>query len=274
MYFYNTPLCSLTLSKTDSITGKPIANVTFTVKYASGELIGRYTTGKDGTVTVTGLLPGSTVVVTEYKVPDTHVLNTTPQTITLKSGSNTVTSGAVSGGTGTTTPGSNTGTGGGNNLDFENDPKMVLTIKKYIKGTNYEPLKGVCFKVVDGFGKPIGTNNGVYYTSSTGEIVLEDLEPGTTVTAREIATVEGFLLDGEPQTITIQASKKPQELIFWNERAGSLVIQKKSSLDGSPLAGVQFQLTYADGSYVDYDNGHLSSKGLYQTRRTRPRPCR
>ncbi len=265
LYFYNTPLCSLTLSKTDSITGKPIANVTFTVKYASGELIGRYTTGKDGTVTVTGLLPGSTVVVTEYKVPDTHVLNTTPQTITLKSGSNTVTSGAVSGGTGTTTPGSNTGTGGGNNLDFENDPKMVLTIKKYIKGTNYEPLKGVCFKVVDGFGKPIGTNNGVYYTSSTGEIVLEDLEPGTTVTAREIATVEGFLLDGEPQTITIQASKKPQELIFWNERAGSLVIQKKSSLDGSPLAGVQFQLTYADGSYVDYDNGHLSSKGLYQT---------
>ncbi len=54
-------------------------------------------------------------------------------------------------------------------------------------------------------------------------------------------------------------------MIFWNERAGSLVIQKKSSLDGSPLAGVQFLLTYADGSYVDYDNGHMSSKGLYET---------
>ena len=93
---------------------------------------------------------------------------------------------------------------------------MVLTIKKYIKGTDHEPLKGVCFKVVDGYGKPIGTNNGVYYTSSAGEIVLNDLEPGTTVTAREISTVEGFMLDGEPQTITIQASKKPQEMIFWN----------------------------------------------------------
>ena len=116
LYFYNTPLCSLMLSKVDSVTGKPIPNTTFTVKYASGEMIGRYTTGKDGTVTVSGLLPGSTVVVTEYKVPDTHVLNTTPQTITLKSGANTVTSG----GTGTN-PGS-TGTGGGNNLDFENDP--------------------------------------------------------------------------------------------------------------------------------------------------------
>lgn len=24
-------------------------------------------------------------------------------------------------------------------------------------------------------------------------------------------------------------------------------------------------MTYADGSYVDYDNGHMSSKGLYET---------
>ena len=254
LYFYNTPLCSLTLSKVDSVTGKPIPNTTFTVKYANGELIGRYTTGKDGTVTVSGLLPGSTVVVTEYKVPDTHVLNTTPQTITLKSGTNTVTSGAVSG-----------GTGGGNDLDFEDDPKMTLTIRKYIKGTNREPLAGVCFKVTEGSGTPVGPGDGTYYTNSTGEIVIEGLEPGITVTAREISTVEGFVLDGEPKTIKIKAGAQAPELIFWNERAGSLVIQKKSSLDGSPLAGVQFQLTYADGSYVDADNGHMSSKGLYET---------
>ena len=263
LYFYNTPLCSLTLTKLDSLTSKPVPNVTFSVKDGNGNLIGRYTTGKDGTVTVTGLLPGSTVVVSEYKVPDNYVLDTTPQTITLKSGTNSVTSGVVSGGT--TNPG--TGSGSGNDLTFENDPKMILTIHKYIKGTDFEPLKGVCFKIVDGYGKPIGINNGLHYTNSAGEIVLEDLEPGTTVTAREISTVEGFILDGEPQTITIQASKKPQEMIFWNERAGALVIQKKSSSDGSPLAGVQFQLTYADGSYVDYDNGHMSSKGLYETDR-------
>ena len=66
-------------------------------------------------------------------------------------------------------------------------------------------------------------------------------------------------------TTTVEPGRTPDELIFWNERAGSLVIQKKNSLDGSPLAGVQFQLTYADGSYVDYDNGHMSSKGLYET---------
>ena len=261
LYFYNTPLCHLTLSKVDSVTGKPIPNTTFTVKYASGELIGRYTTGKDGTVTVSGLLPGSTVVVSEYKVPDTHVLNTTPQTITLKSGANTVTSG----GTGTvTTPGGNTG-GNGNNLDFENDPKMTLTIRKYIKGTNREPLAGVCFKVTEGSGTPVGPGDGTYYTNSAGEIVIEGLEPGTTVTAREVSVPEGFVLDGEPKTIKIKAGKEAPELIFWNERAGTLVIRKLDKITKKPLSNVQFELTYADGRYVDADNGHLSSKGLFQT---------
>jgi len=161
---------------------------------------------------------GSTVVLTEYKVPSTHVLNTTPQTITLKSGANTVTSG----GTGAVTP----GTGGGNGLDFENDPKMTLTIRKYIKGTNREPLAGVCFKVTEGSGAPVGPGDGLYYTSSTGKIVVEGLEPGTTVTVREVSTVERYVLDGEPKTIKIKAGEQAPELIFWNEKAGSLVIQK------------------------------------------------
>ena len=32
-----------------------------------------------------------------------------------------------------------------------------------------------------------------------------------------------------------------------------------------PLTGVEFELTYANGGYVDADNGHLSSKGIYTT---------
>jgi hypothetical protein len=32
-----------------------------------------------------------------------------------------------------------------------------------------------------------------------------------------------------------------------------------------PLAGVQFKITYADGSYVDAEGGKLSSNGLYTT---------
>ena len=245
LYFYNTPLCTLTLSKMDSITGKPIPNTIFTLKYASGELIGRYTTGKDGTVTVSGLLPGSTVVAVEHWVPDTHVLNTTPQTITLKSGSNTVTSG----GTGNT-PG---GTGGGNDLNFENDPKMTLTIRKYIKGTDREPLAGVCFKVTTGDGAAVGPGDGTYYTNPAGEIVIEGLEPGTTVTAREIATVEGFVLDGEPKTVRIKAGKEAPELIFWNERIGNFeLIKVVEGNESKRIPNVTFEIRRtSDGRLVD-----------------------
>ena len=253
LYFYNNPLCSLTVSKVDSTSGKPVPNTQFAVKYASGESVGTYTTGKDGTVTVSGLLPNSTVIVTETKVPDTHVLDTTPHVVTLKTGKNTITSGVTA-----------TGGNSGNDLTVENDPKMTLTIRKYIKGTNREPLAGVCFKVTEGSGAPVGSGDGAFYTNSAGEIVIEGLEPGITVTAREISTVDGFALDGEPKSVTIKAGSKAPELIFWNERVGTLVIQKKSTT-GELLSGAEFLLTYADGRYVDAANGHLSSNGLYTT---------
>ena len=50
---------------------------------------------------------------------------------------------------------------------------MTLTIRKYIKGTNREPLAGVCFKVTEGSGTPVGSGDGTYYTNSAGEIVIE-----------------------------------------------------------------------------------------------------
>ncbi len=259
--FLNDPLCSLTLTKLDSVTGKPVPGTVFAVKDGNGNLLGSYTTGKDGAVTVTGLVPGSTVVVSETKVPYGYVLNTTPQTIIVKNGSNTVSSGGTTGGN----TGGSTNTGNGNDLTFENDPTVNLTIHKYIEGTANEPLAGVAFKVVDGSGAPVGPGDGTFYTNAAGEIVIEGLEPGTVITAREIKTVDGFVLDGTPKSVKITAGPQAPELTFWNKRAGTLVIQKKDSVTGALISGAQFQLTYANGGYVDNDNGHLSSNGLYTT---------
>ena len=255
--FLNEPLCSLTLTKLDSVTGKPVPGTEFTVKDGDGNVLGRYVTGKDGTVVVTGLVPGSTVVVTESRVPSGYVLDTTPKTIIVKNGSNSVSSGGSSGGSGNSS-------GNGNDLTFENDPKMTLTIHKYIEGTANEPLAGVAFKIVDGSGKPLNPNGGIYYTNNAGEIILEDLEPGTTITAQEVKTIDGYVLDGQPQSIKIEAGKA-QSLTFWNKKAGSLIIRKLDKETGKPLAGVEFELVYAEGGYVDTDNGHLSSNGLYTT---------
>ena len=130
--------------------------------------------------------------------------------------------------------------------------------------TGHEPLSGVCFKVVDGSGAAVGPDDGCYYTDKAGEIVLTGIEPGTVVIAREVKTVEGFVLDGTPQDIKIEAGHV-QQLTFWNKRAGTLVIQKKDKVSGAAIAGAEFQLTYASGGFVDNDNGRLSSNGIYTT---------
>mgnify|MGYP002509017079 FL=1 len=48
----------------------------------------------------------------------------------------------------------------------------------------------MAFKITDGSGAPVGPGDGVFYTNAAGEIVVENLEPGTTITAREIKTVD------------------------------------------------------------------------------------
>jgi uncharacterized surface anchored protein len=265
LYFYNDPLCNLTLTKRDSVTGKPVPNTEFTVRDGNGGLIGRYTTGKDGTVTVTGLVPGSTVVVTETKVPQGYVLNPTPQTIILKNGTgNSVVSGGSTGNTDGSTGNTGAGGSGGNNLDFENDPTTTLTIQKFVEGTDNQPMKGVEFLVTDSSGAVVGPNNGYYYTDKDGRITISNLEPGTTITARETKTLAGFVLDSTPQSIKIKVGEG-QTMTFWNKKAGGLVITKLDAVSKEPLAGVRFKLTYSDGTNVDQDGGKVSTNGIYVT---------
>ena len=149
-------------------------------------------------------------------------------------------------------------------LTFYNTPSTTLMIQKFIEGTDHEPLEGVRFLVTDSSGAAVGRSNGEYVTDEKGRIVITDLEPGTTVTAREVKTVEGYVLDGTPKSILIKEGEV-QTLSFWNKKQGTIVIQKRDSVSGKPLAGVEFKITYADGSFVDDANGHLSSKGLYTT---------
>ena len=234
--FFDKPLCNLTILKRDALTKKPLAKAEFIVKDSEGKPIGtdngRFVTGSDGTVTVTGLTPNSTIIVSEDKAPIGYIKDETPKTIVVKSG----------------VP---------NSLTFDNEPATTLVIHKYIEGTENEPLAGVAFKVVDGSGAAVGTDDGVYYTDKAGEIVLTGLEPGTTVIAREIKTVDGFVLDGTPQDILIKAGPA-QNLTFWNKRDCTLTILKQST-DKKPLAGAEFLVTDAEGRAIGTNNGRYTS---------------
>ena len=242
--FYDPPLCTLTIAKRDAVTKAPLAKAEFTVKYSDGTYIGtdngRFVTGTDGTVTVSGLRPNATVVVTETKAPTGYLISDAAKSVVVRSGV-------------------------ANSLTFDDEPATTLVIRKYIEGTDYEPLAGVAFKVTDGSGAAVGPDDGVYYTDRAGEIVLTGLEPGITVKAREIKTVDGFVLDGTSQDVLIKAGEV-QSLTFWNAKQGTLVIRKLSGADRkTPLAGAEFQLTFADGGYVDNLGGKLSSNGRYVT---------
>lgn len=116
--------------------------------------------------------------------------------------------------------------------------------------------------MTDSSGAVVGRSNGEYITDENGRIVINDLTPGVTVTAREVKTLEGYVLDTTPKSILIKAGEV-QTLRFYNSPQGTLVIRKLDSVTKEPLAGVEFELTYAEGGYVDDANGHLSSKGLY-----------
>lgn len=82
-------------------------------------------TDENGEIPITGLKPDATIVVSETKAPTGYILDETPKNIVVRSGV-------------------------ANTLIFDNQPGTTLVIRKYIEGTDYEPLAGVCFKVTDG----------------------------------------------------------------------------------------------------------------------------
>ena len=244
----NSQAGTLIIDKRDSLTGKPLAGVTFKVTTASGEFVpdenghissnGLYMTDKEGKIQINGVV--GTLVVTETKTIPGYTIDPGSQTQTVVVHPNDT-----------------------QTVYFTNTPSTTLVIEKYIEGTT-TPIKGVTFLVTDSSGAVVGQSNGEFITDEAGRIVITDLVPGTTVTARETKVPEGFVLDTTPKSIRIKEGEV-QTLRFYNQKQGGLVIVKKDSVTGKLLPGVDFQLTYADGSFVDADHGHLSSKGIYTT---------
>ena len=246
----NTPLSALVVYKYDSVTKLPLEGARFELRYLSGETsgiggtaIGQYETSSNGSFTVTGLRAG-TYICQELESPDGHLIDSEPQTVYISGKEQDVVT-----------------------LRFGNAPLGSLLITKVSDDEKREPLSDVEFLLTDSSGNFIGTNNGRYVTNSAGEILVEGLTPGTTVVAREVRAKPGYLLDDSPQYALIR-SGETVGLEFRNAPAGNLVIVKRSSSGThEPLEGVEFKITYADGSFVPDENGQLSSNGLYYTDR-------
>jgi len=242
---FNRPLSAICVWKYDSETGAAIEGAVFQVRYLSGNtsgtggtVIGTYRTSINGSFTVTDCKPG-TYIIEELSSDGSHVIDTPPQTVYL-SGEEQETV----------------------RVFFGNSPMGSLLIKKVSSADN-SPISDVQFFVTESDGSIVGDGNGYFVTDSAGTILIEGIEPGTTLVVKETRAKEGFLLDDTPQTVQIKAGQTTT-IEFRNQPKGNLIIHKLSSADRkTPLEGVQFKITYADGSYLADENGHLSSNGLY-----------
>ena len=243
---YNRPNSAICVWKYDSESGAAIEGAVFQVRYLSGNtsgtggtVIGTYRTSINGSFTVTDCKPG-TYIIEELSSDGSHVIDTPPQTVYLSGEEQEVIQ-----------------------VYFGNSPIGSLLIKKVSSADN-SPISDVQFFVTESDGTVVGDGNGYFTTDSAGTILIEGIEPGTTLVVKETRAKEGFLLDDMPQTAQIQAGQTVT-LEFRNQPKGNLIVHKLSSTDKKPLEGVQFKITYADGSYLADENGHLSSNGLYWT---------
>ena len=242
----NTPLSALVVYKQDSVTGAGISGCRFQLKYLGGEVsgsggtvIGTYTTSANGSFTVTGLKKGY-YICEELESDSGHVIDAAPQSFYISGEDQDIVT-----------------------LYFSNAPKGAILVKKVSSADN-SPLSDVEFLVTKSDGSVVGDANGKFVTDSTGTFLVKGVEPGTTLIIKETRAKPGYLLDDTPQTVQVKEGQTVT-VEFRNQPMGNLIIHKLSSKDKTPLEGVQFKITYADGSYLPDEGGKLSSNGLYWT---------
>lgn len=224
LYFGNSPKGALLVKKIDSVTHKPLSNVEFMVTTADGSVVGdangKYVTDSAGSFTVSGINPGTTLVVKETRARDGYLLDDAPQTATIKAGQ-TVT------------------------LEFRNQPQGSLIINKLSSADKKTPLEGVLFQITYSDGSFVDngalSSKGLYRTDKNGQIILSGITG--TVIVTEVETIKGYRIDdaSRSQTIEVRANDT-QTLWFYNRPISGILIHKIPSVDGKAIPGVTFLL--------------------------------
>lgn len=249
LYFGNSPKGSLLVKKIDSATHKPLSNVEFMVTTADGTVVGdangKYVTDSAGSFTVSGITPGTTLVVKETRARDGYLLDDAPQTATVKAGQ-TVT------------------------LEFRNQPQGSLIINKLSSADKKTPLEGVLFQITYSDGSFVGngalSNKGLYRTDKNGQIILSGITG--TVIVTEVETIKGYRIDdaSRSQTIEVRANDT-QQLWFYNAPISRILLHKVDKATGKGIYGAVFLLYDSNhnpiGEYATDQDGYIyADEGL------------
>lgn len=248
--FDNSPDGTLLIKKVDAKhPTKVLAGAKFRVQYTNGTLLGNdngiFTTDENGQITIAGLEPKKTIIVTEIEAPAGYIIDGQAQTIDIKSGK------VVS-------------------ITFKNAPKGELVIEKTDAATG-KLLPGAEFIIRKSDGTEVGADGNIhndltiesgtlssdshFVTGGDGRIIIKGLTPGH-YTITEVKAPDGYLI-GKNASRTIQITAgDTQTITFANPSTCSLLIKKVCTENPDKmLEGAVFDVRYADGTVVGDSNG-------------------
>ena len=214
----NPKLETLTIIKLDRETKQPLANAIIKVTTIDDKLIGEYRTDTTGTIIIPNLKQGS-YKIQEIKAPDGYVLDDTAKLVHLKQGEPQL-------------------------IEIFNSKKAGIQIFKRDSKTA-TPLQGAKFEVRKVNGELIGTN---YISDSSGMVTISGLEQGW-YTVKEITAPKGYFLNNNAQNVEVKTNDYTQ-VIFENDKLGSIRLKKIDYVTKNPIAGVKFKFTKENGENV------------------------
>lgn len=238
VYFGNSPLGSLLVKKVSASDNSPLSDVEFFVTTADGAVVGdangKFVTDSTGSFLVEGIEPGTTLIVKETRAKPGYLLDDTPQTAIIRAGQTV-------------------------SLEFRNKPLGNLVIEKWGRnGTSTVPLEGVKFEIkyangqyVDAAGGTL-SSNGIYYTDSTGKIILSSITG--TVVVTELESVPGYTIDPDSQSPTVTINPNDtQTLRFFNNAVGGVELTKVNEADKTEtIPNVTFEIRrVSDDALID-----------------------
>ena len=247
--FTNTPVGGLIITKSDESSGKRLSGVQFEVRKMNGEIIGTYTTDRNGVIQLPQLDSGW-YTVTELKTVSGYQLDTSPQQVEVKDGQTAT-------------------------LALTNRKTSNILLHKVDADTG-KGIYGAVFLLYDSNHNPIGQ----YTTDQNGYIYMDEGLADGRYFIREIQAADGYILDTQLKTIYVQYGATSE--ITWENTAvrGQIQIIKKSADDnpinglpaGTLLEGAVFEVYDKAGNKVDTirtdRNGRAVSKLLPLSRYT------
>ena len=228
--FTNTEKPVLSVVKYDAENDCYLAGATFRIaKIEDGSHYLDRVTDTNGRIFISDLEPG-VYSVKEIAAPSGYVLNGTEYHAELFPGKDST-------------------------LVVNNEKKPNLKIVKTDAVTG-APLASVTFTV----NKADSSTLTTVKTDANGEALLTALDPGVYV-VRETSVPDGYLLDSEPQAITL-VPNKTGTVRFRNYPKPTLTIDKVDSITKDPIKGAKFHITYASNNSF---TGELNDLGTYFT---------